>query len=148
MVRTVSRRLSSFEQLGGGHGGHSIHGGHGHGGHRDVFEDGLRETGVGHFVLAERPDDHLAHLPAGVAAHRQQRLDVLLPVERPQRYRGSGKPALICKLITINCILKWLHSIQVCRFMALVLGMLHTGRGLLGQNEALRRQPCQTVCRV
>ncbi|TNN42625.1 hypothetical protein EYF80_047180 [Liparis tanakae] len=37
-------------------------------------------------------------------------------------------------------------SVTVCQFMALELGMLHTSRGLLGQKEALRRQPCQTMC--
>lgn len=71
--------LPLFEQLCRCHGGH---GRHGHGGHRDVFEDGLCETGVGHFVLAEGPDDHLTHLPAGVTSHCQQRLDVFLPVEQ------------------------------------------------------------------
>lgn len=68
-----------FQELSGGHGGH---GGHGDGGHCDVFEDGLAATAGRHLVLAQSADDHLPHLSAGVAAHGQQSLDVLLPAGR------------------------------------------------------------------
>lgn len=73
-------QLALFEQLCSCHGGHGSHGRR-DGGHRDVFEDGLCGTGVGYFGLAECPNDHLAHFPAGITAHRQQCLNVLLPVE-------------------------------------------------------------------
>lgn len=62
-------QLALFEQLCSCHGGHGSHGRHGDGGHRDVFEDGLHGTGVGYFVLAESPDDHLTHFPAGITAY-------------------------------------------------------------------------------
>lgn len=75
----LSLWMASFEQLCSCHGGHGSHGCHGNGGYSDVFEDGLCYTRVGHFVLTESPDDHLAHFPAGITAYRQQRLDVLLP---------------------------------------------------------------------
>lgn len=83
-VERVSWLLALFEELCSCHRGHGIHGRHGHGGHSDVFEDGLCETRVGDFVLAESPDDHLAHFPAGITSHCQQRLDVFLPVETLQ----------------------------------------------------------------
>ena len=72
----------SFEQLGRGHGGH---GGHGHGGHGNVFEDGLHDAHVGGLALAQGLDDGLPHVPRGVAPHRQQGQDVLLP-------RAGGGP--------------------------------------------------------
>lgn len=75
-------KLALFKQLCSCHGGHGSHGRHGDGGNSDVFEDGLGDSSVRNFVLAERSDDHLAHFPAGVAAHREQRLDVLLPKGR------------------------------------------------------------------
>lgn len=73
--------MDLFEQLCSCHGGHGSHGRHGDGGHCDVFEDGLCHTRVGYFVLTESPNDHLAHFPAGITAHCQQRLDVLLPAD-------------------------------------------------------------------
>ena len=80
-VETVSLWLALFEQLCSSHGGHGGHGGHGHGGHSDIFEDGLCHTRVGDFVFTESPNDHLAHFPAGITAHRQQCLDVLLSMD-------------------------------------------------------------------
>lgn len=98
-----------LEELCGGHGGH---GGHGDGGHSDVSEDGLAATGGRHLVLAQGADDHLPHLPAGVAPNGQQGLDVLLPAGvdgrtdarwsagRPPVSRLSISPLLALQVVT------------------------------------------------
>lgn len=65
-----------FQKLCGCHGGHGCHG---DGGHGDISEDGLAGARGGHLVFAQSPDDHLTHFSAGIAANRQQSLDVLLP---------------------------------------------------------------------
>lgn len=95
-----SGKSALFQQLCCGHGGHGGHCRHGNGRHSDVLKDGLCYQRVGRFVLAEGTKDHLAHVPAGVTSHSQQRLDVFFSVNRKESKLMPGNVASPCAVMT------------------------------------------------